>query len=90
MEELWSFNSEALARKIFDSKIPIISAVGHETDYTICDFVADLRAPTPSSAAELATPDLKDLLASQDILVKRMSRAVSNKIEIERQKVSEA
>ena len=88
LEELWSFNSEALARKIFDSKIPIISAVGHETDYTICDFVADLRAPTTSSAAELATPDLKDLLASQDILVKRMSRAVSNKIEIERQKVS--
>lgn len=88
LEELWSFNGEALARKIFDSKIPIISAVGHETDYTICDFVADLRAPTPSSAAELATPDLKDLLASQDILVKRMSRAVSNKIEIERQKVS--
>lgn len=88
LEELWSFNSETLARKIFDSKIPIISAVGHETDYTICDFVADLRAPTPSSAAELATPDLKDLLASQDILVKRMSRAVSNKIEIERQKVS--
>lgn len=88
LEELWSFNSEALARKIFDSRIPIISAVGHETDYTICDFVADLRAPTPSSAAELATPDLKDLLASQDILVKRMSRAVSNKIEIERQKVS--
>ena len=88
LEELWSFNSEALARKIFDSKIPIISPVGHETDYTICDFVADLRAPTPSSAAELATPDLKDLLASQDILVKRMSRAVSNKIEIERQKVS--
>lgn len=88
LEELWSFNSEALARKIFDSKIPIISAVGHEIDYTICDFVADLRAPTPSSAAELATPDLKDLLASQDILVKRMSRAVSNKIEIERQKVS--
>lgn len=88
LEELWSFNSEALARMIFDSKIPIISAVGHETDYTICDFVADLRAPTPSSAAELATPDLKDLLASQDILVKRMSRAVSNKIEIERQKVS--
>lgn len=88
LEELWSFNSEALARKIFDSKIPIISAVGHETDYTICDFVADLRAPTPSSAAELATPDLKDLLASQDILVKRMSRAVSNNIEIERQKVS--
>ncbi len=62
IEDLWAFNGEKLARRIFDSVTPIISAVGHETDFTICDFVADLRAPTPSAAAEIAVPDTRELL----------------------------
>ncbi|WP_129597790.1 exodeoxyribonuclease VII large subunit [Anaerophilus nitritogenes] len=60
IEELWAFNEEVVARSIWNSKIPIISAIGHETDYTIADFVADLRAPTPSAAAEIAVPPISD------------------------------
>ena len=72
IEDLWAFNSEALARRIYDARVPIISAVGHETDFTICDFVSDLRAPTPSAAAELAVPDSKDLALRIDSYVEMM------------------
>jgi exodeoxyribonuclease VII large subunit len=65
-EDLYPFNDEALAKAIFNCKIPIVSAVGHEVDYTICDFVADLRAPTPSAAAELITPDINQLIENID------------------------
>ena len=70
-----------MARAIFSSSIPIISAVGHETDFTISDFVSDLRAPTPSAAAELAVPTLSDLLSNLSGLQKRLSLKIENKIQ---------
>ena len=75
IEDLWAFNEELVARAIFNSRIPIISAVGHETDFTIADFVADLRAPTPSAAAEIAVPSSLDLSASIKMQSSRLMQA---------------
>lgn len=82
-EDLWEFNNENLARAIYNSEIPIISGVGHETDFTICDFVADLRAPTPSAAAELAVPDINELAAYLNLISSKMNKAIKSKILIE-------
>lgn len=80
IEDLWEFNDEGLARAVYNSDIPVISAVGHETDFTICDFVADMRAPTPSAAAELAVPDVNELQYALSALNNRMFLNVSSGI----------
>lgn len=80
IEDLWAFNSELLARRIFASEVPVISAVGHETDFTICDFVADLRAPTPSAAAELAVPDIREILLRLDSIDERLCAALTRSV----------
>lgn len=88
VEDLWAFNEEVLARAVFASEIPVISAVGHETDYTICDFVADLRAPTPSAAAECAVPDRLELLARLTSAKQHICSLVRNRFDTEREKLN--
>lgn len=83
-EDLWAFNDENLARTVADSRVPVISAVGHESDFTICDFVADRRAPTPSGAAEMAVPDRRELKKTLGHLAARMTRREEERIEYER------
>lgn len=88
MEDLWEFNSELLARTVADSRVPVISAVGHESDFTICDFVADRRAPTPSGAAELAVPDRAELKQQLGHLAARMQQCIGRRLALERSRLA--
>ncbi len=87
VEDLWAFNEETVARAIFDSEIPVVSAVGHETDVTIADFVADVRAPTPSAAAELVVPDRRELERQIQLLTRKVGGAVAGLVARRRQQV---
>ena len=88
IEDLWSFNEEAVAYAIYNSKIPVISAVGHETDFTIADFVADLRAPTPSAAAELAVPSSLEIKSNISTLFNRILSVTKQTVDLKRSIIS--
>src|SRR5665647_708598 len=87
IEDLWCFNDEALARTIYHSHIPVISAVGHETDFTICDFASDLRAPTPSAAAEMVMPIKSELLTGINGLTDRLTRSLLHSVAIRKNRL---
>ena len=89
MEDLWAFNDEQLARTVAASRLPVISAVGHESDFTVCDFVADRRAPTPSAAAELAVPDAAELYQALRNTEDRMRAALSLRVSQRRERVAQ-
>jgi len=90
IEDLWEFNEEIVARAIFNSSVPIVSAVGHEIDFTICDFVADLRAPTPSAAAELIVPDITDLRRHMENCTRAIKRELFNRVRDGQQRLDHA
>src|SRR2546423_180587 len=90
MEDLWEFNEEIVARTIADVSVPIVSAIGHEIDFTICDFVADLRAPTPSAAAELIVPDIVDLRRHIDASSRGLGRELLNRMRDSQQRLDHA
>lgn len=90
LEELWAFNEEIVARSIFESKIPVISAVGHETDFTIADFVADVRAPTPSAAAEIVVPEKAAVINSINSLNTRLVNSLLKKMSLSRARLDAA
>src|SRR5438128_1498088 len=90
IEDLWEFNEEIVARAIFNSTVPIVSAVGHDIDFTICDFVADMRAPTPSAAAELIVPDIIDLQRRIDGCARALARQLLNRVRDAQQRLDHA
>src|SRR5256885_10098726 len=90
IEDLWEFNEEIVARAIFHSDVPIVSAVGHEIDFTICDFVADLRAPTPSAAAELIVPDVIDLRQQTERCARTLGRQLLDRVRDAQQRLDHA
>jgi exodeoxyribonuclease VII large subunit len=90
IEDLWSFNEEAVARAVFESALPVVSGVGHETDFTICDFVADVRAPTPTAAATLVAPDRQALREQLRRLLRGLDRAVLHALQTREQRLDHA